>query len=174
MYPRIDWNDVFYNDAEFMESTVFTNPPNLTEVDPNEAERCVPRPRDCQWTPRTIEFLQEVLPIAKGFEAARKREGQWLGDFLSYRRLPDLEYLHLLRTARNNLPTVTLAMIAAGSVEDYPANVTALLRARFATAAGVPSYGVRLARSCCDDALLFETAKGSNFSPITCMKCVVF
>jgi hypothetical protein len=69
-YRRYNVSQVFYNDAEYMESTIFRNPPNYSSSleGQEEAEQCEHREGTCQWTPKTIEFLQEVLPIASGFE----------------------------------------------------------------------------------------------------------
>ena len=76
---------------------------------------------------------------------ARKREGQWLGSYHSYNRLSaHTQYLHFLRNRKSEMPKVEIALVAAGAVEDYPRNVTAAMKRKFAAAAGVPSFGVKI------------------------------
>ena len=80
-YPSIDWSNVFYNDAEFIEEPILATVP-ITYADnsePNIASRCQFKKGSCQWTPKNKMYTQEVLPIAAGFEDGQKLLGQWRG-----------------------------------------------------------------------------------------------
>jgi len=149
-FKNYDWSSVFYNDAEFMESVIFAdkndNVPNYTaNFLESWEEECVHLKGDCMWTPSSTEYIQEVLPIAKGFDAARKREGQWLGEYTNSKPVGAF-MKYLFDMSLGVLPKVKIVFTASGDVADYPKNESnrwsATLKRNLSDLADVPMQGV--------------------------------